>query len=375
MHLEQFVRYIPALGGVGLLAALAMYVYLKRQPVGTPRMREISGLIETGAMAFLRREYIVLARSWSSSPAARLEGGRRHRARVRVRRRLLGARRIHRDEVGDQVQRAHDRSGADHGQARALEIAFDGGAVMGLAVASLGLLGLGIVLDRMLDLGGMGITPQQFSDFAETMSGFAMGASSIALFARIGGGIYTKAADVGADIVGKVEVGIPEDDPRNPPSSPTTSVTTSATSPAWARTSTRATSPPSSPRWRLPPPARSSPPSRAYQRHRAAARRSPLPACVASRRHLLDAALQERLAGRGAAASCRCSAPCSSSRVVVHGRELPMSLDGSDGTAPFVAVLAGTLAGVAIGLITEYYTSAAPVREIARRRSPDRAPT
>jgi hypothetical protein len=100
------------------------------------------------------------------------------------------------------------------GQGKALFLAYNGGAVMGLAVASLGLIGIGtvtwLVLDpATADLGG-------FVRFTEILSGFAMGASSIALFARVGGGIYTKAADVGADLVGKVEAGIPEDDPRNP---------------------------------------------------------------------------------------------------------------------------------------------------------------
>ncbi|HET7745946.1 MAG TPA: sodium-translocating pyrophosphatase, partial [Vicinamibacteria bacterium] len=99
------------------------------------------------------------------------------------------------------------------GQATALRIAFHGGSVMGLAVAALGLLGLGIGWF----LHGRGIADEAaFKVFGETVSGFAMGASSIALFARVGGGIYTKAADVGADLVGKVEAGIPEDDPRNP---------------------------------------------------------------------------------------------------------------------------------------------------------------
>jgi K(+)-stimulated pyrophosphate-energized sodium pump len=113
--------------------------------------------------------------------------------------------------------RANVRTAAaanDEGQGKALRIAFFGGSVMGLAVASLGLVGLGILYyvfaaDAIPGTGDLPI-------FAEVVSGFAMGASSIALFARVGGGIFTKAADVGADLVGKVEAGIPEDDPRNP---------------------------------------------------------------------------------------------------------------------------------------------------------------
>ena len=143
MHLEQLVRYIPALGGVGLLVALTMYMYLKRQPVGTPRMREISGLIETGAMAFLRREYIVLTPvivivalllAWKVGVGIGLAfvfGGV-----CSVLAGFMGMKSATKCNVRT------TEAARTHGQARALEIAFDGGAVMGLAVASLGLLGL-----------------------------------------------------------------------------------------------------------------------------------------------------------------------------------------------------------------------------------------
>ena len=218
MHLEQYARFAPYLGALGLLGALAMYVYLKRQPVGSERMREISGLIEAGAMTFLRREYIVLAPVVVLVAVALTftRGGTIALAFV-----FGGVCSVVAGFIGmKSATKCNVRTteaARTHGQARALEIAFDGGAVMGLAVASLGLLGLGVVLNRTLDLGTTaGITPAQFTNFAEIMSGFAMGASSIALFARVGGGIYTKAADVGADLVGKIEAGIPEDDPRNP---------------------------------------------------------------------------------------------------------------------------------------------------------------
>jgi K(+)-stimulated pyrophosphate-energized sodium pump len=101
------------------------------------------------------------------------------------------------------------------GQGMALRMAFSGGAVMGLAVASLGLFGLGFMYFVGIYQPGA-FTDLEIVTFAAVISGYAMGASTIALFARVGGGIYTKAADVGADLVGKVEAGIPEDDPRNP---------------------------------------------------------------------------------------------------------------------------------------------------------------
>ncbi|MGB1780016.1 MAG: sodium-translocating pyrophosphatase, partial [Longimicrobiales bacterium] len=112
--------------------------------------------------------------------------------------------------------RANTRTSAaanQEGQGKALRIAFFGGSVMGLAVAALGMLGLGLLY---FSFGASAASAADFSAYAELVSGFAMGASTIALFARVGGGIYTKAADVGADLVGKVEAGIPEDDPRNP---------------------------------------------------------------------------------------------------------------------------------------------------------------
>ena len=97
---------------------------------------------------------------------------------------------------------------ARESQSKALSIAFSGGAVMGMSVVGLGILGLGILYYLFGN-------PQDVTSF-DVINGFALGASSIALFARVGGGIYTKAADVGADLVGKLEAGIPEDDPRNP---------------------------------------------------------------------------------------------------------------------------------------------------------------
>jgi K(+)-stimulated pyrophosphate-energized sodium pump len=172
-------------------------------------MREIASLIQEGAGAFLRREYQILilfiiivaallawkigtltATAYLCGAGASLLAG------------FLGMAAATRANV--RTSEAARSSGA----AKALFVAFSGGAVMGLAVASLGLLGVGILLRAFGILTDPGA--------ASSINGFAMGASSVALFARVGGGIYTKAADVGADLVGKVEAGIPEDDPRNP---------------------------------------------------------------------------------------------------------------------------------------------------------------
>jgi K(+)-stimulated pyrophosphate-energized sodium pump len=173
----------------GLLFAMLLFGYVRSQPAGNEVMQELAEAIHSGAMAFLKREYSVLI-PFVVVVAAMLYW-----------------------LIGSQTAAANVRTteaARDSGQGKALRVAFGGGAVMGLAVGSLGLAGLGAVL--------LIFRPETVGlrAFGEIVSGFAMGASSIALFARIGGGIYTKAADVGADLVGKVEAGIPEDDPRNP---------------------------------------------------------------------------------------------------------------------------------------------------------------
>jgi K(+)-stimulated pyrophosphate-energized sodium pump len=197
----------PILGIVGLIVAYLIYGYVKKQPNGTPLMQELEGMIHEGAMAFLKKEYSVLVFfiaavflligfgiSWNTAIAF-----------------LTGA--FCSMAAGFSGMTAATRGNSrtaeaanKHGQAMALNVSYFSGSVMGLAVASLGLLGLGF---WFLIFGKDPAT-------AQYINGFAMGASSIALFARVGGGIYTKAADVGADLVGKVEAGIPEDDPRNP---------------------------------------------------------------------------------------------------------------------------------------------------------------
>jgi K(+)-stimulated pyrophosphate-energized sodium pump len=198
----------PFLGILGLIIAYFIYLYVKKQPNGTPLMQELEGMIHSGAMAFLKREYSVLVffiaavfvllgvflGEWKT-PIAFVTG-----AFCSMLAGFSGM---------TAATRGNSRTAEaanKYGQAKALNVSYFSGSVMGLAVASLGLVGLGF---WFWYYGGDPTT-------AKYINGFAMGASSIALFARVGGGVYTKAADVGADLVGKVEAGIPEDDPRNP---------------------------------------------------------------------------------------------------------------------------------------------------------------
>jgi len=208
---EQWMTSALWLGLGGLFLALVLYAYVRKQPAGTETMQELADAIQSGAMAFLRREYSILVPFvlvvaallyWLIAPttayayvfgaACSLVAG------------FIGMR------AATLANVRTTEAARSEGQGKALRIAFSGGAVMGLAVASLGLAGLGamVLIFRPETVGA--------TAFGEIISGFAMGASTIALFARIGGGIFTKAADVGADLVGKVEAGIPEDDPRNP---------------------------------------------------------------------------------------------------------------------------------------------------------------
>ena len=203
----QLQMWAPILGAVGFVIAIVLYNMVKAQPVGDEKMHDISDDIHAGAMAFLGREYrvlaifivvvfILIAIAMSFQTALAFLGG----AICSMTCGFIGMKAATRANVRTA------EAARVHGQAKALEVSFNGGAVMGLAVASLGLVGVGVAF---IYFGG---NPET----AKYINGFAMGASSIALFARVGGGIYTKAADVGADLVGKVEAGIPEDDPRNP---------------------------------------------------------------------------------------------------------------------------------------------------------------
>ncbi len=203
------IQFAPVLGLVGLVIVYLVYAWIKRQPTGTDVMKDIAEQIHLGAMAYLRQQYSVLA-IFVVVVFALLAFFLPTYGLLTAIAYLAGA--ICSMIAGfigmNAATKANVRTawGANQsGQGKALSVAFFGGSVMGLAVASLGLLGLSILFNIFK-------SPAE----AAIINGFAMGASSIALFARVGGGIYTKAADVGADLVGKVEAGIPEDDPRNP---------------------------------------------------------------------------------------------------------------------------------------------------------------
>jgi K(+)-stimulated pyrophosphate-energized sodium pump len=206
--------YAWLLGVLGLMAAFVIYRIVVAQPAGNEAMTALAEQIHDGAMAFLKAEYAILVPfivivafllGWAVDPRTSIAfvGG----ASCSIAAGFFGMKAATRANVRT------SEAARSSGQAPALRVAFLGGSVMGLSVAALGLLGIGLVT-----LGfGRGLPDDSaFKLFSEIISGFAMGASSIALFARVGGGIYTKAADVGADLVGKLEAGIPEDDPRNP---------------------------------------------------------------------------------------------------------------------------------------------------------------
>ncbi|MFR3157216.1 MAG: sodium-translocating pyrophosphatase [Anaerobutyricum soehngenii] len=204
MSMERLIFCAPILGICALLFAFYLTKKVGRQDAGTDRMKEIAAFIHEGARAFLTAEYKILIvfvavlfiligvgiGNWVTAVCF-----------------LVGA--LFSTVAGyigmNVATKANVRTAAaakDSGMNKALSSAFSGGAVMGMAVVGFGLFGAGVIY--------------ALTKNPDVLSGFSLGASSIALFARVGGGIYTKAADVGADLVGKVEAGIPEDDPRNP---------------------------------------------------------------------------------------------------------------------------------------------------------------
>ncbi|MCY4644317.1 MAG: sodium-translocating pyrophosphatase [Bacteriovoracales bacterium] len=203
---QMVFLYSPLVGLAGFLFVLSTYFWLVRQPRGNDKMSGIAKLIEDGSMTFLKKEYSILilfllvvatilwsVLGWKTS-LCYLSG-----ALISMVCGFIGM------KAATKANVRTTQAASAEGTGKALSVAFYGGSIMGMSVASLGLFGVAVAYSFLRD-----------APTIEALNGFAMGASSIALFARIGGGIYTKAADVGADLVGKVEAGIPEDDPRNP---------------------------------------------------------------------------------------------------------------------------------------------------------------
>ncbi len=203
METSLFILIAPVIGVIAILFAFVKAQAIGRMDAGTARMKEIAGYINEGAMAFLSREYralsifvvvlfvlVGIAINWMTA-ICYLIG-----AMFSMLAGYMGMR------SATQANVRTANAAQQKGMSAALQVAFSGGSVMGMTVVGLGILGVGLLYIIFKD--------------PAIVTGFSLGASSIALFARVGGGIYTKAADVGADLVGKVEAGIPEDDPRNP---------------------------------------------------------------------------------------------------------------------------------------------------------------
>jgi K(+)-stimulated pyrophosphate-energized sodium pump len=339
----------PLFGIGGLLFAVGIYFYILKQPIGNETMAELSEMIHDGAMVYLKRQYTILIGfivivfsllfwklGWQTATA--FLGG----AACSMAAGFFGM------KAATRANARTSQAATESGQAKALTVAFSGGAVMGVSVASLGLIGVGILFYLYGD-------PEQ----ARYINGFAMGASSIALFARVGGGIFTKTADVGADLVGKIEAGIPEDDPRNPGviadnvgdnvgdvagmgadifesyvGSMIASIAIAATSlviPEESRT--------------------------AYM---ALPLLLAMSGIVCSAIGIFSIKLLERLSP---AAALRYSTFIAAGLLLATAYLMVKSTGIPTGV--FTAILAGTLAGILIGLITEYYTAGKPIRNIA----------
>src|SRR5665213_809999 len=225
--LNTYLIYlIPVLGFIGIIFMIGKSAWVTKQETGDAAMTELSGYIADGAMAFLKAEWKILSYfvvvaaillAWSgttvatSSPVIALSF---------ITGAFLSA---FAGFIGMRIAtKANVRTtqAARTSLAKALNVSFTGGTVMGLGVAGLAIIGLGSLFIVFYTIyvknTGSDVNHEAMAKALDVLAGFSLGAESIALFARVGGGIYTKAADVGADLVGKVEAGIPEDDPRNP---------------------------------------------------------------------------------------------------------------------------------------------------------------
>ena len=224
MTMDNLIFLVPVMGAIGLIYTFIKSNWVGRQDAGNERMKEISQYIAEGAMAFLRAEWkilgyfvvlvgILLAVMATSNPHSHWSIAIAF---------VVGA--VLSATAGYIGMRVATKANVRTAQAartslsKALKVSFTGGSVMGMGVAGLAVMGLGglFIILKQIFAEGMPVNGPEMLKAIEVLTGFSLGAESIALFARVGGGIYTKAADVGADLVGKVEAGIPEDDPRNP---------------------------------------------------------------------------------------------------------------------------------------------------------------
>jgi K(+)-stimulated pyrophosphate-energized sodium pump len=227
--MENFIYLIPVLGIVGLIWMAIQSAWVSKQDAGDAKMQELAGYIADGAMAFLKAEWKVLSYFVVfvaillaySGTIHEVNGKEIHSHWIISIAFIIGA--VFSATAGYIGMKVATKANVRTTQAarsslkQALKVSFAGGAVMGLGVAGLAVLGLGglfILFLKMFHV--VDVDSNQMRTAIEVLTGFSLGAESIALFARVGGGIYTKAADVGADLVGKVEAGIPEDDVRNP---------------------------------------------------------------------------------------------------------------------------------------------------------------
>ena len=226
---DNLIYTIPALGLVGIIVMMIKSAWVSKQDAGDKNMQELAGYIADGAMAFLKAEWRVLsifavftaALLAYSGTITEINGVPMHSSWIISISFLIGA--IFSATAGYIGMKSATKANVRTTQAartslkQALKVSFTGGTVMGLGVAGLAILGLGglfIVFLKYFNV--VSVNSVEMKTAIEVLTGFSLGAESIALFARVGGGIYTKAADVGADLVGKVEAGIPEDDVRNP---------------------------------------------------------------------------------------------------------------------------------------------------------------
>jgi K(+)-stimulated pyrophosphate-energized sodium pump len=356
---------------VGLGFAAFTYFEVLQKPAGTQLMMEISNAIHDGAMVFLKREYSILVifvvlvalliaifLPYGLQTAGAFVLG----SSFSILAGLFGMKAATRANVRTS-EAARMRNQAD-----ALFVAFNGGSVMGMSVASLGLIGIAAIVFLFLNvtqLRPQGLDKSYEAAASSVLSGFAMGASSIALFARVGGGIYTKSADVGADLVGKVEAGIPEDDPRNPATIADnvgdnvgdvagmgadlfeSYVGSIIAAIAIASTSFE------------------------YSRNRLGWMMLPLAVAAIGTVSSLIGILAVRAMKRMEPAAVLRYATYIATALMLAGTgalvySLKLTASGYSAWGSFWAILSGAVAGIGIGLITEWFTSGAPIKKIAR---------